>query len=136
MSDGEVTVRTRKFMRNPLLKRRQMVLDVFHPGQGPVAKAELTKMLSKTYKADEQCVYMFHFKTAFGGGRTTGFALIYDSVEDAKKFEPRHRLIRKDLAQPKPASRGRKVLKETKAKVKRTWGTGRRAALHKQKKAG
>ena len=33
-------------------------------------------------------------KTAFGGGRSTGFALMYDNLAAAKKFEPKHRLKR------------------------------------------
>ena len=28
------------------------------------------------------------------GGKSTGFALIYDTMDYAKKFEPKHRLIR------------------------------------------
>ena len=32
-----------------------------------------------------------------GGGRSTGFALIYDSVEDVKKFEAKYRLARVGL---------------------------------------
>lgn len=30
----------------------------------------------------------------FGGGKSTGFGLIYDSVDNAKKFEPKYRLVR------------------------------------------
>ena len=30
----------------------------------------------------------------FGGGKSTGFGLIYDSIDAAKKFEPRYRLVR------------------------------------------
>lgn len=30
----------------------------------------------------------------FGGGKSTGFGLIYDTVDSAKKFEPKYRLIR------------------------------------------
>ena len=30
----------------------------------------------------------------FGGGKSTGFGLIYDTVDAAKKFEPKYRLIR------------------------------------------
>lgn len=37
---------------------------------------------------------VFGFRTQFGGGKSTGFALIYDSHEAMKKFEPRYRLIR------------------------------------------
>ncbi|KAL9691545.1 hypothetical protein QQ045_011969 [Rhodiola kirilowii] len=33
-------------------------------------------------------------RTHFGGGKSTGFGLIYDSVENAKKFQPKYRLIR------------------------------------------
>ena len=36
----------------------------------------------------------FGLKTQFGGGRTTGFALIYDDEASQRKFEPKYRLIR------------------------------------------
>lgn len=41
---------------------------------------------------------VFGFRTQFGGGKSTGFALIYDSEEALKKFEPHYRLVRYDLA--------------------------------------
>lgn len=34
----------------------------------------------------------------FGGGKSTGFGLVYDSLDAAKKFEPKYRLIRVSLA--------------------------------------
>ena len=46
------------------------------------------------YKASKDQVSVFGFRTAFGGGKSTGFALIYDSVEALKKFEPYYRLVR------------------------------------------
>lgn len=30
----------------------------------------------------------------FGGGKSTGFGLIYDNLDAAKKFEPKYRLVR------------------------------------------
>lgn len=30
----------------------------------------------------------------FGGGKSTGFGLVYDNLDAAKKFEPKYRLIR------------------------------------------
>lgn len=48
--------------------------------------------------SDPTTVVMFGFRTHFGGGKSTGFCLIYDSVEDAKKFEPKYRLARCGLA--------------------------------------
>jgi hypothetical protein len=39
-------------------------------------------------------VQVFGFRTQYGGGKSTGFALIYDSHEALKKFEPYYRLVR------------------------------------------
>jgi Ribosomal protein S24e len=42
---------------------------------------------------------VFGFRTQFGGGKSTGFALLYDSAEALKKFEPHYRLVRIGEAQ-------------------------------------
>ena len=60
-----------------------------------ICQAELKEKLGKMYeKGDEQCIFVFGFRTQFGGGKSTGFGLIYDTVDAAKKFEPKYRLIR------------------------------------------
>jgi len=46
------------------------------------------------YKTDKERVVTFGFRTQFGGGRSTGFGLIYDDEASQKKFEPRFRLVR------------------------------------------
>jgi small subunit ribosomal protein S24e len=46
------------------------------------------------YKCTPDRVFAFGFKTNFGGGKSTGFALIYDTMDFAKKFEPKYRLAR------------------------------------------
>lgn len=67
-----VTLRTRKFITNRLLQRRQMVLDVIHPTRANVSKDELQEKLATMYKANkEQCV-VFGMRTHYGGGRSTG----------------------------------------------------------------
>lgn len=48
--------------------------------------------------AKPETTILFGFRTAFGGGKSTGFCLIYDSVEDAKRLEPKYRLVRVSLA--------------------------------------
>lgn len=85
------------------------------------------------YKAKENTVSLFGFRTAFGGGKSSGFALIYDTVEDAKKYEPKYRLVRNGL--DKRVEGSRKQIKEKKNRDKKVWGVGRRAAKHKAKKA-
>ncbi len=89
-----VTLRTQKFITNRLLARRQFVLDVLHPSRPNVSKEELSENLAAMYKTDNYRVVTFGFRTAFGGGRSTGFALIYDDEESQKKFEPKYRLVR------------------------------------------
>jgi small subunit ribosomal protein S24e len=71
-----------------------MVVDVLHPGRAPVSRSELSEKLGKLYKVDKARVIPFGFRTHFGGGRSTGFALIYDDEAAQKKFEPRYRLVR------------------------------------------
>ena len=93
-ADAPVTIRTRKFITNRLLARRQFVIDILHPSRANVSKAELGEKLAKMYKADEKRVVTFGLRTHFGGGRSTGFALIYDDEASQRKFEPKYRLIR------------------------------------------
>ena len=43
---------------------------------------------------DLNTIFVFGMKTQFGGGKSTGFGLIYDNLEAAKSFEPKYRLVR------------------------------------------
>ena len=52
----------------------------------------LSQLFKVTTELDR--IFLFGFRTAFGGGRSTGFALIYDSLDAAKKYEPKFRLAR------------------------------------------
>lgn len=70
------------------------MVDVLHPGRATLAKTEIREKLAKIYKVTADVVFCFGFRTHFGGGKTTGFALIYDTLDKAKKFEPKYRLAR------------------------------------------
>merc|ERR1711939_282501 len=121
--NGAVTIRTRKFLTNRLLQRKQMVVDVLHPTRANVSKDELRDKLAAMYKAPKDQVIVFGFRTQFGGGKSTGFALIYDSKE-ALKFEPHHRLIKFGLAEKKERP-GRKLRKERKNRAKKFRGVAK-----------
>ena len=54
----------------------------------------MREKLAKMYSCTADRCFTFGFKTQFGGGKSTGFALIYDTMDFAKKFEPKYRLIR------------------------------------------
>jgi small subunit ribosomal protein S24e len=118
------TIRTRKFMSNRLLQRKQFVVDVVHPGRATVSKADVSAKLASMYGvADAQTIVVFGFRTQFGGNKSTGFGLIYDDVKAATKFEPKHRLVRAGLATK--VEKSRKQIKERKNRMKSVRGTKR-----------
>merc|ERR1712046_429254 len=125
---SSVTVRPRKLMTNRMLQRRQMVLDIIHPNLPTPDKALLRKLIcehlskSKHAKAEPEATMVFGVKTDYGGGKSTAFCLVYDSVEDAKKIEPKYRLTRNGLIEAATKT-GRKQRKEKKNREKKFRGT-------------
>ncbi|KAI5000168.1 hypothetical protein ZWY2020_004757 [Hordeum vulgare] len=114
-----VTLRTRKFMTNRLLSRKQFT--------------ELKDKLAKMYDVKEpNCIVVFKFRTHFGGGKSTGFGLIYDNLDAAKKFEPKYRLIRNGLATK--VEKSRKQIKERKNRSKKIRGVKKTKADAGKKK--
>merc|ERR1711988_140857 len=95
---GTVTIRPRKLLTNRLLQRRQMILDVHHPGLATpdkeMLKNKISEFLSKNkgHKAVAEATVIFGMKTCFGGGKSTCFAL------DTRRHQP----------SPLAASRGRR----------------------------
>merc|ERR1712039_905005 len=119
---SDFTIRTRKFKQNPLLGRKQFVLDIIHPNVANVSKKDLATKLASMYKVhDSGCIQLFGFHTAFGGGRSSGFGLIYENVNAMKKFEPKYRLRRAGLEKAKSGV-GRRGKKDTKNRMKKTRG--------------
>merc|ERR1711971_452548 len=134
MGDTAATVRTRKFLTNRLLNRKQMVVDVLHPGRATVPKTEVRDQLAKMYKTTADVIFAFGFHTLFGGSKTIGFALIYDNMDSAKKYEPKYRLARHGVIEKKKT--GRKQIKELKNRKKKVRGTAKAkvGAAGKEKK--
>ncbi|KAJ1994478.1 hypothetical protein H4R33_000263 [Dimargaris cristalligena] len=133
MADSSlVTLRTRKFMTNRLLQRKQMIVDVLHPGLSNLSKVDIRERLGKLYKADKECVFVFGMRNQFGGGKSSGFALIYDSLKSAQSFEPKYRMVRHGQAETIKVSR--KQRKERKNRAKKLRGTAKTKAAGKDKK--
>merc|ERR1712216_295020 len=139
-SKGTVTIRPRKFLTNRLLERRQMILDVHHPGLATPDKEQLAEMLAeylstaKGHKAVKEATIIFGTKTVFGGGKSSCLALVYDSVDAAKKHEPKHRLIRAGHIEKAALNIARKQRKEKKNREKKFRGTRKEKRVRKEKK--
>lgn len=58
-------------------------------------QSELAEKLSKMYNVnDPKTIVLFGFKTQFGGGKSTGFGMIYDNIDSLKKYDAFYRQVR------------------------------------------
>ena len=105
-----------------MLSTNTLSSDVLHPNRANVSKDDLRSKLAEVYKSNRDQVNVFGMRTQYGGGKTTGFALIYDSVEAMKKFEPRYRLVRVGHA-TKIEKASRQQRKQRKNRSKKFRGT-------------
>ncbi|XP_031472912.1 uncharacterized protein LOC116245577 [Nymphaea colorata] len=112
-----ITIKTRRLRVNKLLARRELLLDVYHEGKPNVSQKDLRELIAA--------------KTAFGGNRSTGFALAYDNQQYLVKYEPTYRLRR--LAIVPKRNPKRKSEKELKRKIKKSRGAEKRKVLATRK---
>merc|ERR1711976_829259 len=95
MGDSVCTVLPRKLMTNRLLKRKQMVIDIIHPKLPCPSRETLQEKVAKMFRVDNpNVISLFGFRTAFGGGKSTGFCLVYDNLAAFQNFEPMYRQVR------------------------------------------
>nr|XP_035963383.1 40S ribosomal protein S24-like [Halichoerus grypus] len=99
-----------------------IVIDVLHPGKVTTQDRNSGKT-SQNAQEHTRCHLLFGFRTHFGGGKKTGFGMIYDSFDDAKKNEPRHRFARHGLYEKKKTSRRER--KESRNSMKKVRGTAK-----------
>ncbi|KAF1854237.1 hypothetical protein Lal_00013791, partial [Lupinus albus] len=105
-------------------RRLRFNSDILHPNRANISKEELREKLGSLYKAQKDQISVFGLRTQFGGGKTTGFALVYDSPEAMKKFEPQYRLVRVGLA-TKAERASRQQRKQRKNRQKTLRGTAK-----------
>ena len=107
--------------------------DVLHPNRANVSKDDLRQKLAEVYKSNKDQINVFGLRTQYGGGKSTGFALIYDSVEALNKFEPHYRRVRIGQA-TKIEKASRQQRKQRKNRSKEFRGTAKTKGASKDKK--
>ena len=128
----DFVVRTKKFMSNPLLARKQFTVEVLHPGTVCASKKEICAKLCAMYKVkDQSTAFVYGLKPQFGGGRTVGFGVIYEDLAKAKKFEPKHRLLRSGVITKQKVT-GRRIKKDIKNKAKKLRASEKAKLLSKK----
>merc|ERR1712100_278922 len=93
---------------------------------GTEIKDKLAAMFKTKGAAEPENIAVFGLHTKFGGGRSTGFALIYDSAEDRKKYDQKMLLRRDGMFDKKKVTR--KMKKEMKGRTKKVRGTAKAKA--------
>ena len=133
------TIRLGKIKNNRLLDRVQMVCDVFYEPKAKITKEMIKNKIARQFKKPN--VVIFSAKKAFGGGRIRCFAMVYDSEDSMKKFEPKKRLARIEREKLAPKDRkvekkkeGRKVCKVKKHQKQKKRGTVRRQNINLERK--
>jgi small subunit ribosomal protein S24e len=63
-----------------------------------VAKSAIKAKLATLLKAKEENISIYGLKTKYGGGRSTGFALVYESMDARKKYDGKKSLRRVSAA--------------------------------------
>lgn len=91
----------------------------------------MRELISHKYNWEPKNIVLFGFKTAFGGNRSSGFCLSYDSQQYLVKYEPTYRL-RRAAVLPKRNPK-RKSEKELKRKIKKSRGAEKRKVLATRK---
>ena len=126
-----VTIKTRKLRVNKLLSRKELLLDIYHEGEANVSQKKLKDLVADKFRGEAKNIVVFGLRTAFGGNRTTGFALIYETQNYLVKYEPNYRLRR--LAILPKRNPQRKPKKELKRKIKKSRGSEKRKVLATRK---
>merc|ERR1712216_633228 len=125
---GEITLFAKRVVHNPLLARKQMCIEIIHTSKVNISKAQIKENIAKKYKVSVEQVAVYGLKFKFGGGRSTGFALVYDSVDERKKNDQKALLRRDGLFKERDGKKPRKQGKEIKGRVKRVRGTAKAKA--------
>ena len=137
--EPKFTMKLSKIKNNRVLDRIQMVVDVYYEPTLKITKENIKKKIASQFK--KQNVVIFGAKKSFGGGRTRCFAMVYDTEDSMKKYEPKRRLARIEREKLAPKDRkvekkkeGRKVTKVKKHQKQKKRGTLRRQTINLERK--
>lgn len=99
---------------NPLLHRIEIQFAIEHARALTPTRESIRDSLASLLKAPKERVVVDVVRTEFGKPRSTGYAKVYASVEEAKRVERTHILVRNRLAEAE-----KKEAKEKKAPPKK-----------------
>ena len=88
---------------NPVIGRREIYFEVYHGKASTPTRKEVKEKLAARPNADPQALIINKMITKVNSWRTVGIAYLYDSIERAKLFTPKH-ILRKEFPEEKAES--------------------------------
>ena len=85
---------------NPLIKRREIVMILHHELKPTPMRIMVRQAISQKLGVDIKRVYVREIKTEYGIGRSRVRVHVYDTVERALQFEPKHIIERNGGVDP------------------------------------
>ena len=85
---------------NPLIKRREIVMTLHHELKPTPMRILLRQALAEKLGVDVKRVYVREIRTEYGIGRSRVRVHVYDTVERALQFEPKHIIERNGGVDP------------------------------------
>jgi small subunit ribosomal protein S24e len=86
------------------MKRTEIRFTADHVGESTPGRNAVAEEIAKKFKTKRNCVVIDVFETAYGIGRSEGYAKVYDSKDAAIEFESEHLLKRNGIEKDAPAA--------------------------------
>ncbi|MBT8172345.1 30S ribosomal protein S24e [Candidatus Bathyarchaeota archaeon] len=88
--------------QNPLMKRNEITFNVDHAQNGGTpSRREIGNQIASILKTKSELVFINNLKTKTGTMVAIGEANVYNSIEEAKKMEPKHVILRNAIPEKK-----------------------------------
>jgi len=112
---GKVHMRLTSTRENPLLRRKELLVEVWHMGLSTPNRAEVRKALSSMLGVDEELVVIRRIITDYGLGRSEVEVHVYNDKDSANAVEPLYIKLRN-----MPKEEARKIREEMRKSRKTT----------------
>ena len=85
---GKIVYKIVEDRRNPLLFRRELMVEIWHIGLPTPNRLEVRQKIAEMLGVEVDRVFIRHIYTEFGWGKSKVEVHVYDNAEIGKKIEP------------------------------------------------
>jgi small subunit ribosomal protein S24e len=86
--------------KNPLLKRTEIYFTVNHVGEATPSKGAVVEAIAAELKVSKDSIVLDSVESVFGTGKSNGYVKVYESKDEALKYESEYLLKRNGISKP------------------------------------